>query len=887
MCGWEQMHQRFGENGEHPASRKKCNLSFTLSNPSGSNSGILCLHVHARGAIVQTLHLMPEVRGSFFSDLLWSAAKQHCLNVLLGSGRSEFQFSVEETCARTLSAASFWVSKLGWEATPDVHSALKKAGDTGQPPKWRHGGDYALWYTLRLDRIPGQSDASASVGGGDCGSGSSGCPGGSNASGNCGHAPSTAPQQGQQSTREQPSSSNSSTRVHAHDACSSYAQLERPADVPDQWKRVVICSPDVPGKVAPIAWLTKFLIEHHKLLSGEGIFDDGCTFGSQITDASLKAALALVNFDNAALVRAHGNTGTYGEPAAGVQAHNASLLQFSTSPWPLETPIPAWPEDCCQAVREGYLREVFDCLSRKVVAQVGSSNDKISLSFGWAVGENSTVENVFLGSTESERDLRNAIVHCALAARDLTAAWQASDTNLLLDGTGKQLDLSKIKAVRTLAQSLAPCPSDKGHLMLVDIRPQKPFFSSPIMSHSCILFPMHGRDSSSHPESSVGAPWFGYTLTIYGHAPLLLKPGVGYFLPPNLFAVVDHIYPSSSQLDVSSMPALLLLLPDWPSSEFFSTCCSPPVCHGGLYTRCSGGAVARSDARVMHGSVGGVDGSDVCFRVMHGSSKSREVLPFLLKQIRLFDTSFLENLPDEVDMLTDWAREPDTDRPCIPGARSPVENSDLGSDIVLVVMYLQSGGVLGLMQGVKKNASEGERSGSVDCGDWAVVLREKQKATPGDESSWKRCGPDVALNLGLVFWNEVAARDKLASLLTDKYLTSGLPSSSNMGYCLPGAALYPQELRRDILLQQHGSMCEIYDQVVWELLHQSGKINFGCMAGGWPWAWESLKKEHVNFVRKVAGAFKDGIGALSIGISLPDGSCFVSSICSRCIKRSA
>ena len=147
-CGWEEVQHRFAVTGEHPSSLKKCNYSLTLSPPSGPAVGLLCLHVHARGAIVQTLHVMPDFRGKGLSTLLWSAAKQHAMRVLKGAKRSKFVFSLVEPCARTLCVASFYITKLGWEASPDVLAALKKARETGQPPQWWYGGVFELSYAL-------------------------------------------------------------------------------------------------------------------------------------------------------------------------------------------------------------------------------------------------------------------------------------------------------------------------------------------------------------------------------------------------------------------------------------------------------------------------------------------------------------------------------------------------------------------------------------------------------------------------------------------------------------------------------------------------------------------------------------------------------------------
>ena len=151
-CGWEVVHQRFAVSGKHPSSRKLCNYSLTLSPPSGPAVGILCLHVHNRGAIVQTLHLMPHFRCKGYSALLWSAAKHHAMRVLEGAKRTEFMFSLEETCARTLRVASFWITTFDWEASPDCVAALETARRKGRPPMWWYGGEFSLSYTVRTPR---------------------------------------------------------------------------------------------------------------------------------------------------------------------------------------------------------------------------------------------------------------------------------------------------------------------------------------------------------------------------------------------------------------------------------------------------------------------------------------------------------------------------------------------------------------------------------------------------------------------------------------------------------------------------------------------------------------------------------------------------------------
>ena len=431
--------------------------------------------------------------------------------------------------------------------------------------------------------------------------------------------------------------------------------------------------------------LFEALLENHLLrLTKNGPFAHERAFGSSISLDALAAAKACVNFDNGMYNNnVAGGTfsgpinGVYAAPAAAVQGYNAILLWYATFTCPL---LPRLPPLNAEHNWEGIkkLEKLFQRVRRDMV--------ELPIALGWRVGDDSSVSTTTCMNVVNT--CKDTCENTSSSSNTATITSAVTINDICNDDQGtlqkQAFEQSFQSWLSLIIKDYLPHTEEPVHVLLARIKCSKPFFSSPSLAQACILFPIPSDTCTTTSGVDIpSSPWDGPTLTVYGHAPLVLRAGVGYLLPPSLFTVVES---HSAGCDGQIFCALLLLLP-WPSAAYLSTCTSPPSIHGGIpNSNCN---------RLID-----MHPSDVCFRVMHvsddaqGSVRGPTTASSHARQhLLLYSRSLLEMLPARIHHLIDYEYT-SSDTPILKGSRWLQE--EIRGQAVVVAMYRRLGGVLGV-----------------------------------------------------------------------------------------------------------------------------------------------------------------------------------------------
>ena len=151
----------------------------------------------------------------------------------------------------------------------------------------------------------------------------------------------------------------------------------------------------------------------------------------------------------------------------------------------------------------------------------------------------------------------------------------------------------------------------------------------------------------------------------------------------------------------------------------------------------------------------------------------------------------------------------------------------------------------------------------------------KHKRTIHDAQYWRSVPLDVGLNLRLLLATEMAARDGVFKATSAR--TVPTTSTHLLSSCLPSAAV-PQRPVTD----EHLSLLRDYDGRLRALLTLGAHSQ---IAPDWNDAIKFTPCQLLNAVQQVSAnlsaPFPGHHGGLAIGLSLPDGTSFTSSVCSR------